>query len=191
MLQKLASKLVGPEAESLCGSDVSIIARGKLTPIPVENQENAPFAHTRIQFPSGLVAEVFVVRLQPYHIRADIWSPDCWRNQYMVRRQQRTQLEWIEREVKKLPRDVPVILGGDFNLPAGDKLFHLLDPRLNDTFLKAGYGWGNTLDNDIPFLRIDQIWCNDQFRAASVIAYRTVNFDHRMVVSDLLCAPSR
>jgi len=190
IVENMARKLLGPEAESHCGSDVSIIARGKLTPIPVDNPASAPFGHARIQFASGLTAEVFVVRLQPYNIRADLWSPDCWRKQCAIRKLQRSQFEWIARELEKIPRNTPIILGGDFNLPAGDKLFDILQGRLRDTFRAGGSGWGDTLDNDIPVLRIDQIWCDEHFRSASVRVHRTKNSDHRMVVCDLICPSS-
>jgi endonuclease/exonuclease/phosphatase (EEP) superfamily protein YafD len=185
IVRNMATNLLGSQAESLTGSDVSMLARGKLTPIAVENAESAPFAHARIEFASGLSGVVFVVRLQPYNIRADLWSPECWKRQYAIRKMQRAQFEWIEREVEKIPQDVPIILGGDFNLPAGDKLFRILNPRLTDTFRNAGHGWGDTLDNDIPVLRIDQIWCDKHFRCESVEARHTQNSDHRMVVCDL------
>jgi endonuclease/exonuclease/phosphatase (EEP) superfamily protein YafD len=191
VLQSMATNLLGPEAESICGSDVSIIARGKLTQLPVENPESAPFAHARVRFSSGLVAEVFVVRLQPYDIRGDLWSPECWRRQYAVRKKQRGQFEWIEREVGKVPKDVPIILGGDFNLPAGDTLFEGLRARLADTFRQSGRGWGDTLDNDWPVLRIDQIWCDEHFSPLDVQAHHTENSDHRMVVCDLISSPTR
>lgn len=189
IVKAMATQLLGPEAESLGGSDVSIIARGKLTLIPVEYPESAPFAHARIQFASGLPVEVFAVRLQPYNIRVDLWSPDCWRKQYNIRQQQRSQFERLEREIAKIPSDVPIIVGGDFNLPAGDKLFEGLRPRLIDTFPQKGKGWGDTLDNDIPVLRIDQIWCDQHFRVTSVEARHTQNSDHRMVICDLFLAP--
>jgi vancomycin resistance protein VanJ len=93
------------------------------------------------------------------------------------------------REVENIPADVPIILGGDFNLPAGDKLFRILPPRIRDTFRTAGHGWGDTLANDIPFVRIDQIWCDGHFRPISTRAQKTVNSDHRMVICDLLIRP--
>jgi len=188
LVQKMATNLFGADFESFCSSDVSMIARGKITPLPVENAESAPFIHARVEFPSGLVAEVFVVRLQPYNIRADLWSPDCWRKQCAIRKIQRSQFEWFEREVERVPKDIPIILGGDFNLPAGDKLFRILNPRIRDTFREAGRGWGDTLDNDIPVLRIDQIWCDGHFQALSTVAHKTVNSDHRMVTCDLSLA---
>ena len=184
-VQAMATQLLGPQAESLCGSDVSIIARGKLTPIVVEYPESAPFTHARIQFASGPPVEIFAVRLQPYNIRADLWSPDCWRKQCKIRRQQRSQFERLEREIAKIPSDIPIIVGGDFNLPSGDKLFDSLRPRLSDTFRQSGHGWGDTLDNDIPVLRIDQVWCDQHFQVTLVEARHTQNSDHRMVVCDL------
>lgn len=187
VVKAMATQLLGPQAESLCGSDVSIVARGKLTPIAVEYPESAPFAHARIQFASGPTVEVFAVRLQPYNIRADLWSLDCWRKQCKIRQQQRSQFERLEREIAKIPSDVPIIIGGDFNLPAGDRLFDGLRSRLGDTFRQSGHCWGDTLDNDLPVLRIDQIWCDRHFQITSVEARPTQNSDHRMVVSDLSC----
>ncbi len=186
IVRRIAPQILGPDAENLSGSDVSIVTNGKLTPVPMENAESAPFSHARIQLVSGLEVEVFAVRLHPYGIRADVWSPDCWREQTQNRRLQRQQFQWLAREVEKVPTDVPIILGGDFNLPAGDKLFRILDGRLHDTFLRAGHGWGDTLANDIPFIRIDQIWCDAHFRPVSTVVQKTVNSDHRMVVCDLL-----
>ena len=189
LVQKMATNLLGTNAESFCSSDVSLIAKGHITPLPVENSASAPFIHARVEFPSGLVAEVFVVRLQPYNIRADLWSPDCWQKQSAIRKIQRSQFEWIEREVEKVPKDVPIILGGDFNLPAGDKLFRILNPRLRDTFRETGGGWGDTLDNNLPILRIDQIWCDSHFKSAATFAQPTANSDHRMVICDLSRSP--
>jgi hypothetical protein len=191
VLRGMAVKILGPDAESFCGSDVSIVARGKITPIAVENVESAPFAHARIQFASGVAAEIFVVRMQPYNIRADLWSLDCWRKQYQIRQRQRSQFEWLEREIKKVPAEVPVIIGGDFNLPAGDRLFDGLRFRLQDSFRRSGHGWGDTLDNDLPVLRIDQIWYDNHFRSISVEAHRTQNSDHRMVICDLLYSAAK
>jgi hypothetical protein len=187
-LQAMSHKLAGPEAETLCGSDVSIVADGQVTPVPMSVSGNAAFAHARIRFRSGLTAEVIVIRLRPYEIRIDLWSPDCWRGQRDLRLQQRAQLEQLLRLIETIPSNVPLIVGGDFNQPGGDHLLRALQPRLRDTFDEGGIGWGNTLANNIPFLRVDQIWASDQFRVASVRARRTVYSDHRMVVCDLFCS---
>jgi vancomycin resistance protein VanJ len=186
IIRQIAPKILGPNAENLSGSDVSIVTSGKLTPVPMENAESAPFSHARVRLASGLEVEVFAVRLHPYGIRADVWSPDCWREQMENRKLQRQQFQWLAREVEKVPGDIPIILGGDFNLPAGDKLFELLPNRIRDTFRVAGRGWGDTLVDDFPFIRIDQIWCDAHFRSVSTVVRKTVNSDHRMVICDLI-----
>jgi len=61
-----------------------------------------------------------------------------------------------------------------------------LKRRLHDTFLIAGTGLGNTLINELPFVRTDQIWINDGMRAAHVFVRRTEHSDHRMIVADLV-----
>jgi endonuclease/exonuclease/phosphatase (EEP) superfamily protein YafD len=190
-LKEMAPNLVGADASAICGVDVSIIARGRLTPIPVPAPFNNHFAHARVRFASGSEAEVFVVRLPPYEIRIDLWSPQLWQRQTEVRRRQRQQIEWLAGQIQAVPQEVPLIVGGDFNLPASDRMLRGIRSRLTDTFLQSGSGWGNTIDNDIPFLLIDQVWCSGQFRADSVVARRTVHSDHRMVVSDLLCLRDR
>ena len=186
IIRQIAPKILGPEAENLSGSDVSIVTRGKLTPAVMENAESAPFTHARVRLSSGLEVEVFAVRLRPYGIRADVWSPSCWREQMENRKLQRQQFQRLAREVEKVPADVPVILGGDFNLPAGDKLFQILPSRIRDTFRVAGHGWGDTLVDDFPFIRSDQIWCDAHFHPVSTAVRKTVNSDHRMLVCDLM-----
>jgi hypothetical protein len=78
-----------------------------------------------------------------------------------------------------------VVLGGDFNAPQGDAVFRCLTPRLHDAFREGGRGWGDTITNDVPFLRIDQVWVSRVFRAVSVVTRRTRHSDHRFVVCDL------
>lgn len=168
------------------GVNTSIIARGQVTPVSVPVQWSYHFSRTRIQVGEQTVVEVICARLSPYDITVDLWSLDCWRTQLAVRRQQREQMEWLVHQLDSIPNGVPVIVGGDFNAGGRDALFRRLRPRLHDAFSDGGTGWGNTLINEFPFTRIDQIWVSDHFRAASVVARRTKHSDHRMVICDLV-----
>jgi len=56
---------------------------------------------------------------------------------------------------------------------------------LTDAFVQAGRGWGGTHLNELPILRIDQVWLSGEWRALSVTAHRTRNSDHRVVVCDI------
>ncbi|MEN6581066.1 MAG: hypothetical protein ABFD54_01285 [Armatimonadota bacterium] len=49
-------------------------------------------------------------------------------------------------------------------------------------------GWGNTVLNDFPVQRIDQVWLSDGLRAISVRAHKTRHSDHRLVVCDVMSA---
>ncbi len=115
----------------------------------------------------------------------DLWAPDCWREQTENRRKRRKQLEAILAPLAGSSRKAPLILGGDFNAPPGDAIFRLLSPLARDAFVEAGRGWGNTIVNQFPVLRIDQIWIDGRLQATDAYAVATQHSDHRAVVCDL------
>ncbi|WP_161625809.1 endonuclease/exonuclease/phosphatase family protein [Singulisphaera acidiphila] len=80
---------------------------------------------------------------------------------------------------------MPIILGGDLNAPQRDAAFRSFSPRLQDTFGEAGRGWGNTIINDFPFLRIDQVWASRSLRVLKVVVEKTRHSDHRVLICDL------
>ena len=53
----------------------------------------------------------------------------------------------------------------------------------------GGRGWCNTIVNEIPFARIDQIWVSDDFQVHSLRVVKTMHSDHRMVICDLIVRP--
>jgi vancomycin resistance protein VanJ len=185
---RLGRRLWGSEAAVLAGLDASMLVHGRLEPVLLPPMLRAYFVEARARLASGIETEVVSLRLTPALVRLDFWSPDCWREQAANRRGRREQLQAVARQLVALPTDAPVILGGDFNAPARDAIFRLLRPRLHDTFPEGGQGWGDTILNEIPLQRIDQVWVSDHFHAAAVVARRTRNSDHRMVVCDLIPA---
>jgi len=91
----------------------------------------------------------------------------------------------LRRYLDQTPDGTPVIVGGDFNAPAGDRLFRVLRPRLRDSSPERPLGLSNTIVNEFPFARIDQVWIGPSFRAHAVLARKTEHSDHRLVVCDL------
>lgn len=170
----------GEAASVLCGLDCSIIARGRIRPYDLGS--------ARLQCTAGKVflrgaeLDVASVRLVPPVFRTDIWSPDCWRTQADNRSIRRAQLRAVMDALNAKAKGAPLIVGGDFNAPARDGALREMTPRLHDAFAEAGIGWGNTVLNDFPVQRADQIWVSDEFRPFQVFAERTRNSDHRMVV---------
>ena len=101
------------------------------------------------------------------------------------RRLRRDQIAQLLLSLDYIPESIPIILGGDFNVPAGDTSTKILKPRLRDTFSEMGIGWPHTAVNQIPLFRVDQIWISKQIKTCAVYARETENSDHRMVVCDL------
>jgi len=62
-------------------------------------------------------------------------------------------------------------------------------PRLHDTFVGDGVGWGGTWHNKFPVLRIDQVWVSRHFKVVAATARRTQHSDHRMVLAGVRLVP--
>ena len=126
------------------------------------------------------------VRLHSPAYEMNILSRADWRRQAANRRARREEARELATTLAALPASLPVILGGDFNAPAGDAIYRYLKPRLHEAFRGGGRGWGNTGFNHLPLLRVDEVWVSEHFRASGVVARRTRFSDHRMVVCDLV-----
>jgi vancomycin resistance protein VanJ len=181
-IEELARELFGDEGVVVRGSDATIIVHGKVT------SEEAPTGHSvaaQVRLKNGPRMAIVGLRLEPALVRLDFWSPDCWRAQAENRRVRRRQLGEVMNSIADVPASTPLVIGGDFNAPAGDAVYRLLYPRLRDAFVEAGTGWGNTITNEFPFARIDQIWIDRRCITVSVQAVRSDHSDHRLVVADL------
>lgn len=185
-VERLARALFQDHGGALCQGDVAVIARGGVSPSGWHRRVPPYFLQARVRLTSGIEAEVISLHLVVPPLRTDLWNPAAWQEQTANRRRQREQLGLVADSMRAVPGTIPLIVGGDFNAPAGDAIFRLLQPRLHDTFKEGGVGWGDTFMNDFPLLRIDQVWTSEHFRAVAVRARRTEHSDHRMVVYDLL-----
>lgn len=185
-VETVARRVFGAEGAAVVGMDTAIAARGPLEAAALTPSERRYFVQARVALPGGGVVEVVSLRLMPGAARVDLWSPECWRQQRESHRSRAEELAAVAQRLGTLPDGVPVIVGGDFNAPAGDAVFRLLPRGLTEAFRTAGVGWGETMMNDLPVLRIDQVWVSEAFRPAAVVARQTRNSDHRMVVCDLL-----
>jgi endonuclease/exonuclease/phosphatase (EEP) superfamily protein YafD len=182
---RLAAALFGDEGGFLQGADASILARGRIEPRRLPAPLSAYVAQARVRLASGADLDVVCLRLRPALVRLDLWSPDCWRDQAENRRQRRAQLQAVVEQFGTGPPAAPLVVAGDFNAPAGDAVFRLLEPPLTDAFAHVGSGWGNTITSDFPFARIDQVWAHDHCRPVACFAVRVEHSDHRAVVCDV------
>ena len=70
-------------------------------------------------------------------------------------------------------------------MPARDAASRGLMPELKDAYLQSGAGLCNTITNDDPMHRIDQIWISGELNPIVMRVFKTKNSDHRMVVCDI------
>jgi endonuclease/exonuclease/phosphatase (EEP) superfamily protein YafD len=128
--------------------------------------------------------DVISLRIFPSVFRMDLWSTTCWQEFRENREKRRRELQTIVDYVKSLPATDPLVFGGDFNAPPRDAVFRVLPSELSDSFHEAGRGWGATMINECPAIRIDQIWHTWQLQPCTVGARKTKFSDHRMVIGE-------
>jgi endonuclease/exonuclease/phosphatase family metal-dependent hydrolase len=185
-VKALAKELYGDEAGTACGRDASLIVHGAILDSP--RPESTHYVQARVLLHNGLELEVVSVHLLSPVTKHGFLSDDTFMEMVRNRVSRRDELTIIANQLGAVPRSLPMIVGGDFNAPAGDAIFRLLSPALHDTFKEAGSGWGNTFSNNHPIQRIDQVWVNRRFKTMNVSARKTINSDHRLVVCDLMLA---
>ena len=184
-----AHRLFGSDAGIGVGFDPSIVARGSLTPAAQPPDHRAWFVMATVHLPGKPPLDVISLRLTPACVRTDLYSASAWEQHAENRRLRREQLCAVVEALRRKNSGNPVVLAGDFNAQQDDAVFDLLRPTLRDVFKTAGSGWGDTIINEAPVLRIDEIWASPAIRATAVVARRTANSDHRMVVADLILPP--
>jgi endonuclease/exonuclease/phosphatase family metal-dependent hydrolase len=97
------------------------------------------------------------------------------------------QLDFLKEELKASPH--PVILSGDFNDTPNSFLYSQITKLLNDTFRDEGNGFGFTYAGEIPFLRIDYVMHNDEFKTISHKRH-LVDYSDHYPLTTLLCPAS-
>jgi vancomycin resistance protein VanJ len=185
-VELLAQELFGKEAAIAWNLDPVIIAHGRLEQRILPRIKSLIMTQAHITLLNGLKIEVINLRLTPPTIGFNLFSPYNWKEHTDGRRLRRTQVARVVEQITHIPDTTPIIVGGDFNAPAGDGAIMLLAPHLLDTVKYAGIGWPNTAINTFPVSRVDQIWISRHFKAVSVVAQKTMHSDHRIVICDLI-----
>jgi endonuclease/exonuclease/phosphatase family metal-dependent hydrolase len=84
----------------------------------------------------------------------------------------------ILRYIEESPH--PVIVAGDFNdVPSSYSYQRIRSPRLQDAWVKAGFGLGTTFTGPLPGLRIDFVLADTSFSVLSVERLDEGYSDHR------------
>ncbi len=158
------------------GIDASILVKGSIQP----HHLGRFYTISRVTI-RGTTFGVGSLRLATSEPRIDLWNLSCWHSQTVMRKKQLGQILEVQNI---LPDSLPLILGGDFNVPQGDKVFRALEDRLSDSFRGSERGWCNTIIADLPLLRIDQIWMTNDLKSVNAYTKKSPYTDHRIYVAD-------
>jgi len=180
-----ARVLFGDEAAVVSGRDCAILARGSLQTLPEQREGTA--VHALWELPDGRILQVTSLRLTTPPVRFDFWTPGFWKEFWRTRRRQRQELLAIRQQGTSQAALCPVILGGDFNSPAGDAIDEVLtDVSLSDCFRRAGRGWGKTITSAFPFHRIDRVFVSAGLQVLDCRAFATQHTDHRLEMCEIV-----
>jgi endonuclease/exonuclease/phosphatase family metal-dependent hydrolase len=176
---KTAKRLYGNSGSYVYGVDSSVIFRGRGTIVMQDIRGSV----VDVELEPGFNLRVGSVHLPTPSTRADLWSRDCWREYQDIWRDQSRLLKKYKAVL--IASSSPKLIGGDFNLPARDGATRSLNPELRDAYPSSGSGLCNTIINDYPMHRIDQIWVSSDMQPQVMRVFKTKYSDHRMVVCDL------
>jgi vancomycin resistance protein VanJ len=174
-IERTARRVYGREVSVLTGIDGSIVADGRIEPVALPRGTN-DFIAAKVYLAGRGPIFVVSVRMLPPVFRIDYWSPECWEAYAQNHAIHREELAEIATWVRANAGELPVIVGGDMNVPPDPRVFRPLADWLDEATRDSGY----TAVNEFPLARIDQIWVRG-LRPVRSEAVRTVNSDHRMV----------
>lgn len=184
-VREIADMLYGGRGDYRCHGTTNGIA----TRWRIEREIRNPTARNQqvtIRLSEKSSIEVVNLHLESAATDLRLWNRWTWTN-HRINRAKRVDQAAIVRsileETTAFP-NTPVILGGDFNAPAGDIVHQRFSDVLEDSFAAAGTGWGNTFHRRFPILRIDMLFHSPHFTAVRAKAVETSHSDHRMVVVD-------
>jgi exonuclease III len=93
-----------------------------------------------------------------------------------------SQVDLLTGEINSSP--YPVIVCGDLNDTPVSYTYHEIGNKLEDAFVEAGTGTGNTFRGNLPYVRIDYVFYNGPLRAKNYRTKRIHWSDHFPVTVD-------
>ncbi len=167
------------------GSENSIVSRFPLVRVP-----NAKLPAWRgtvwaVEAAPGVTLYCINVHMGRYLLTPNLlrhWRPGQVR---MAAASTRMRLGDLAADILLWQRRGPVILAGDFNVPAHYPDLRRATGSLKDCFAANGYGWGKTVRADLPVLRIDMIFVPLGARVYYTAAVTGQGSDHRMVLAEV------
>ncbi|MEZ5300466.1 MAG: endonuclease/exonuclease/phosphatase family protein [Verrucomicrobiales bacterium] len=177
------------EGYAVGGPDCAVLSRWELAPVhanPISLGMQA-----RGALPGGRYYHALSLHLSPPPKTLALYDPAAWAAHRAARQGRRNELfSLVAMMSKTVPKGEAALIGGQFNAPPGDAALHLLRrPGLNDAFREAGAGWGDTFPQDLPALRLAQIWASPDLVPLRAWVVPNPESDHRIVACDYEVRP--
>lgn len=137
---------------------------------------------------NGRSVQLLNVHLQPAATNLRLFDRNCWLDHSQNRRLRQIELFYalgILKQKTSYPR-YPTLIAGDFNAPANDVVYRILEPEFTNAFAAVGTGWGNTYHRALPLLRIDHIYSSDKLVPVRSRTFKRKGSDHRLLVADFV-----
>ena len=190
-LQKVFPELLGPgwflNRERTIASRFPIIA--ELEPLKDESTSEGRYAavleRARLRLASGreiAVASAHLPTIRPGFER--LLARDI---QGLV-----LHVAWWGREMGRVlsmlaqASDVPMVVGGDFNMPSDDSTMAALRTSFRFAFEEAGWGYGYTRPAFHPWMRIDHLLTSPEWYVTRCQVGPDLGSDHLPLVADVL-----
>ncbi len=192
VLDHLARKLYQDDKPGhvIGGYEVAVVTRGKVNGFVTPVQSFTTPSILR-ELPCSIELDGRMIHVVCVHLNGAVTDvglhrPSTWESHYRNRLSRREEMKDVRQylELQKVLLSAPIVIGGDFNAPAGDAVFRELMPEFKDAYAAVGAGWGNTFPNKTPLLRIDHIYANALLEPIAARTVETANSDHRMLVVD-------
>lgn len=100
-------------------------------------------------------------------------------------------LRWQHRQMQRIAAmmdandNLPLVVGGDFNVPPGSIYAMPLEKRFKDAFVETGSGYGFTFPTKFPWLRLDRFYHSRGFRPLRTVVGPNFGSDHLPVLAEM------
>src|SRR5207245_227724 len=85
--------------------------------------------------------------------------------------------------------DLPILIGGDFNMPADDVTMAALRATFRFAFEDAGWGYGYTRPARYPWVRIDHILATPEWSVTACRVGPDLGSDHLPLMAEAVLPP--
>jgi endonuclease/exonuclease/phosphatase family metal-dependent hydrolase len=99
---------------------------------------------------------------------------------------------WREDQVEQLVaaltqrKDLPALVGGDFNIPSDSPLFAPIQGHFRIAYEEAGWGYGYTYPTRLPWIRIDHLLASPHWTITRCWVGPDVGSDHLPLIAEVI-----